>query len=173
MRSLRPFSRSSVWFVGIPAISRRESSAMPVNQPAPGNSALHISRSFLVERRHPFAALLLPHRSGDNLPRLLLAAAGCILGRRIGHDDRIFIEPEIRKIGQRKAVDRAIRARQTVQGLLLPSGHYSVRDIDNVVRDRRFDWLCVVVLPGLPARLFLALQGLLYACIRLRVQLDA
>jgi hypothetical protein len=30
-----------------------------------------------------------------------------------------------------------------------------------------------VVLPGLPARLFLALQGLLYACIRLRVQLDA
>ena len=63
-----------------------------------GNTSLHaFSGSFLVKRRHPLAVLLLPDRRGDNLPSLLLAAAGCILGRRIGHNGRVLIEPEIEK----------------------------------------------------------------------------
>jgi hypothetical protein len=139
-----------------------------------GRTALHtLSGSFLVEGRHPFAVLLLPNRTGDNFPSLFLAAAGCILGRSIGHDDRVFIEPHIGKIGQREAVDRAFWAHHVLQDLLLPFAHHSVRDVDGVVRGHRFDWLYVVVLPRLPAGLFLALQSLLYGCIRLRVQMDA
>jgi hypothetical protein len=75
-----------------------------------GIAYLHaFGRSFLVKGRHPFALLLLPDGRGDNTSGLLLAAAGCILGRGIGHHGRIFIQPKIGKVRQREAVDHASR----------------------------------------------------------------
>jgi hypothetical protein len=73
-----------------------------------------------VEWRQPFAAFLLPDRRGENLPRLLFAFAGCVLRRRVGHDDRVFIEPHIGEIGEREAVDHTSRVSNAFQNLLLP-----------------------------------------------------
>lgn len=130
------------------------------------------SFGFLVERRQPFAAFLLPNRRGENFPRLFFAFAGCILRRRVGHDDRAFIEPPIGEIGKREVVDHTSRVSNASQNLLLPLEYPSIGDAYGVGRGPRFHWFCIVVFPRSPGSFFVTFECLLYGCIHLREQWD-
>ena len=125
-----------------------------------------------MEWRQPFAAFLLPDRRGENLFPLLFAVASRVLRPRVGHDDRIFVEPHVRKIGEREAVDHTSRVRDTFQKLLLALEYPAIGDAYGVVREPRYRLLCIMVFPRLPASFFITLECLLYACICLREQWD-
>ena len=125
-----------------------------------------------MEWRQPFAAFLLPDRRGENLPPLLFAVASRVLRLRVGHDDRIFVEPHLRKVGEREAVDHTSRVRDTFQELLLALEYPAIGDAYGVVREPPHRLFWIMVFPALPAGFFITLECLLYGCIRLREQQD-
>ena len=125
-----------------------------------------------MEWRQPFVAFLLPDRRRENLSPLLFAVASRVLRPRVGHDDRVFVEPHIGEIGEREAVDHTSRVRDTFHNLLLALEYPAIGDAYGVIREPHYGLLCIMVFPRLPANFFITLQCLLYGCIRLREQRD-